>query len=453
LYSFIHFSSRLMPNLVAIVGRPNVGKSTLFNRILEERDAIVDATAGVTRDRHYGRGEWNGIHFMLIDTGGIVPQSDELFDRAIREQAHIAIEEAESIIFVCDGRDGITPVDREIASTLRQSGKHITLAINKCDNSLQDAQLFEFFSLGLGEPFGISAMNGRSTGDLLDEVVKPLRANDGDEEDTRLKIALIGRPNVGKSSITNALLGVERAIVSPVPGTTRDAIDSVLKYHGQEIVLIDTAGLRRRSQIKENVEMYSIMRTARAIERCDIAIVVLDAERGLEAQDKRIIGEAVDARRGVIIAVNKWDAVEKETNTAIQFTKKIHTELKTFDYIPVVYVSAHTKQRLVKVVEMALQVQERRTSRISTSKLNDLLHEEIAKTPPPSYRGHDLRINYITQTKTAPPTFAFFCNHPEELPDSYKRFLERTLRKHLDLEGVPVSFLFRRKNKKEYDND
>jgi GTP-binding protein len=440
-----------MHNLVAIVGRPNVGKSTLFNRILEERDAIVDATSGVTRDRHYGRGEWSGVGFILIDTGGIVPESDELFDRAIREQAHLAIEEAQSIIFVCDGRDGLTPVDKEIALTLRQSGKHITLAVNKCDNSLQDAQLFEFFSLGLGEPFGISALNGRSTGDLLDHVVEPLNKDEHLDEDGRLKIALIGRPNVGKSSITNALLGVDRAIVSDIPGTTRDAIDSVLKYYGEEIVLIDTAGLRKRSHIKENVEMYSIMRTARAIERCDVAVVVLDAERGLEAQDKRIINDAVDARRGVIIAVNKWDAVEKETNTAVEFTKKVHEELKTFDYLPVVFVSALTKQRLSKIIDMAKEIQVRRSSRISTSKLNDILHEEITKTPPPSYRGHDLRINYITQTKVAPPTFAFFCNHPQELPDSYKRFLERTLRKHIDLEGVPVSFLFRKKNKSDED--
>ena len=438
-----------MHNLVAIVGRPNVGKSTLFNRILEQRDAIVDATSGVTRDRHYGQGEWNGFVFMLIDTGGIIPESDELFDKAIREQAHLAIDEAQSIVFVCDGRDGLTPVDKEIAATLRQSGKHITLAINKCDNSVQDAQLFEFFTLGLGEPFGISAMNGRSTGDLLDSVVKPLHKTDNSIEDTRLKIALVGRPNVGKSSITNALLGVDRAIVSPIPGTTRDAIDSTLKYHNEEIILIDTAGLRRRSQIKENIEMYSTMRTARAIDRCDIAVVVLDAERGLEAQDKRIINDVIDARRGVIIAVNKWDAIEKETNTALEFTRKVHSELKTFDYVPVVYISAHTKQRLSKLIDMAKEVQERRLSRITTSKLNDILHEEISRTPPPNYRGHDLRINYITQTKVAPPTFAFFCNHPQELPDSYKRFLERTLRKHLDLEGVPVSFLFRKKNKKE----
>lgn len=281
---------------------------------------------------------------MLIDTGGIIPESDELFDKAIREQAHLAIDEAQSIVFVCDGRDGLTPVDKEIAATLRQSGKHITLAINKCDNSVQDAQLFEFFTLGLGEPFGISAMNGRSTGDLLDSVVKPLHKTDNSIEDTRLKIALVGRPNVGKSSITNALLGVDRAIVSPIPGTTRDAIDSTLKYHNEEIILIDTAGLRRRSQIKENIEMYSTMRTARAIDRCDIAVVVLDAERGLEAQDKRIINDVIDARRGVIIAVNKWDAIEKETNTALEFTRKVHSELKLLImYLLFIYLHIQSK--------------------------------------------------------------------------------------------------------------
>ncbi|MBI3260663.1 MAG: ribosome biogenesis GTPase Der [Ignavibacteriae bacterium] len=434
-------------NLVAIVGRPNVGKSTLFNRIIGERDAIVEEISGVTRDRHYGKGEWCGVSFILIDTGGIIPQSDDVFEKAIREQAMLAIEEANSIIFVCDGRDGITPVDRDIASVLRSSKKNVILVVNKCDNVKQDGQMYEFHELGLGEPFAISAMNGRSTGDFLDAVIAPLEKGEP-EEDNRLKIAMVGRPNVGKSSITNALLGRDRAIVTPIAGTTRDAIDSTMKFYGDEIVLIDTAGLRRRSHITENIEMYSTMRTARAIERSDVTVVVLDAERGLESQDKRIIGDVIDARKGIIIAVNKWDLIEKDTNTALNLTKKIHDELKTFDYVPIIYISARSKQRLTNLIEMAIEIQKRRTTRISTSKLNDMFLEEIRATPPPSVRGHDMRINYVTQVKVAPPVFAFFCNHPEDLAVSYKRFLERALRRHIELEGVPVSFLFKRKNVK-----
>lgn len=438
-------------NVIAIVGRPNVGKSTLFNRIIERREAIVEDTPGVTRDRIYSAGQWGGKSFLLIDTGGILPDNDGIMERAIREQAMIAIEEADAIMFVCDGKEGITPIDRDIAKTLRRSQKPITLVVNKCDNVKEDLQAYEFSALGIGDPFPIAASNGRNTGDFLDHVIESLAEELDEEEDPRLKIALIGRPNVGKSSITNALLGKERSIVTDVPGTTRDAIDSTLKYYGEEILLIDTAGLRRRSHIKENIEMYSVMRTARAIERCDVAIIVLDAERGLDMQDKRIIGDAIDARKGVIIAVNKWDLMEKETNTAENFRKKIHEELRTYDYVPVVFISAVTKQRVTKLIEMAKEINLRRNVRISTSKLNDMLLEEINKTPPPSVRGRDMRINYITQVKTAPPMFAFFCNTPEDLPDSYKRFLERTLRKHYDLEGVPISFLFRRKNRRWED--
>lgn len=438
-------------NVIAIVGRPNVGKSTLFNRIIERREAIVEDTPGVTRDRIYAAGGWNGKSFVLIDTGGMLPENEGVFERAIREQAMIAIEEADAIIFVVDGKEGITPIDRDIASTLRRSNKPITLVVNKCDNVKEDLQAYEFSELGLGEPFAIAASNGRNTGDFLDHVSASLDYLSDGSEDTRLKIALIGRPNVGKSSLTNALLGKDRSIVTDIPGTTRDAIDTVLKYYGEEILLIDTAGLRRRSHIRENIEMYSVMRTARAIERCDVAVVVLDAERGLDMQDKRIIGDAVTARKGVIIAVNKWDLIEKETNSAALFTKKIHEELRTYDFIPVVYISARTKQRITKIVEMAKEIQARRTTRISTSKLNDALLEDINNTPPPSVRGRDMRINYITQVKTAPPMFAFFCNYPEDIPDSYKRFLERTLRRHYDLEGSPISFLFRRKNKKWED--
>ena len=437
--------------LVAIVGRPNVGKSTLFNRIIQRREAIVEDSPGVTRDRIYSEAEWNGTRFTIIDTGGIVPNSDDTIEKAIREQAQMAIEEADSIVFVCDAKDGVTATDRDIASILRKTKKRVTLVVNKCDNPSFDLSAHEFYQLGLGEPFSISGLNGRSTGDFLDEVTKDFPKNSDEEEDARLKIALVGRPNVGKSSITNSLLGKERSIVTEIAGTTRDAIDSVLKYYGEEILLIDTAGLRKKSKIEENLEIYSTMRTARAIERCDVAVVVLDATRGLELQDKRIISDVVEARKGIIIVVNKWDLVEKETNTAANFTKKVHEELKTFDYAPVLYISARTKQRVTKIIEMAKEIQARRLHRSTTAFLNDALLEDIDRTPPPAIRGNSLRINYITQTNTAPPVFAFFSNHPEDIPDSYKRFLERSLRKHISLEGVPVSFIFRRKNRKRED--
>jgi len=435
-------------SLVAIVGRPNVGKSTLFNRIIQERHAIVESEPGVTRDRLYAKGEWAGKRFDLVDTGGIVPNSDELFDKAIREQAMLAIDEADSIIFVVDGVDGITPMDREIGGMLRSSNKPVTLVVNKCDSHQHDLNATEFYELGLGEPFAISAMSGRSTGDFLDQVVEPL-SDQEETEDTRLKIAIVGRPNAGKSSLTNALLGKERMVVTPIAGTTRDAIDSVVKYYGEEVVLIDTAGLRRRSTIKESVELYSTMRTARAIDRCDVAIVMLDAEHGLEHQDKRIISQVVEARKGIIIAVNKWDLIEKDTHTADKQTEKIREELRTVDYAPVIYISAVTKQRISKVIDMAKEIQERRTRRIQTHELNERLIEMLEKTPPPAVRGRDLRINYATQVKTEPPVFAFFLNHPDLLPDSYKRYIERQLRKLYDFEGVPMSFVFRKKSNRE----
>lgn len=433
-------------SLVAIVGRPNVGKSTLFNRIIEERHAIVESEPGVTRDRLYAKGEWAGKHFNLVDTGGIVPDSDELFDKAIREQAMIAVEEADAIVFVCDGHDGLTPTDREIALLLRNSNKPVTLVVNKCDNAKGDLNATEFYELGLGEPYAISALNGRSTGDFLDAVVEHLDTGE-DVEDERLKIAIVGRPNVGKSSLTNALLGKDRMVVTPIAGTTRDAIDSVVKYYGEEIVLIDTAGLRRRTMIKESIELYSTMRTARAIDRCDVAIVMLDATLGLEHQDKRILSEVEEARKGIIIAVNKWDLVEKDTQTAEAFTQKIRDELRTLDYVPVVYISATTKQRITKVIEMAKEIQARRLARIQTHELNERLIDMLERTPPPNVKGRDLRINYVTQVKSAPPVFAFFLNHPELLPEAYKRYIERQLRGLYDLIGVPISFVFRKKNK------
>jgi GTP-binding protein len=413
--------------------------------------AIHAAEPGVTRDRLYGKSDWAGRFFTVIDTGGIVPDSEELFDVAIREQAAMAIDEAQSIIFVCDGRTGITAIDEEIARLLLRSGKHVTMAVNKMDDPKHDMSAYEFASLGLGEPFGFSALSGRSIGEMLDSAIEPFQANEEEIEDERLKIAIVGRPNVGKSSLCNALLGHERTIVTPIAGTTRDAIDSVLKYYGEEIVLIDTAGLRRRSRIQENVEMFSTFRTQRAIERCDVAVVVVDAIQGLDMQDKRIINDVVDARKGIIIAINKWDAVEKDHKTAENLTKQIHSEMQTVDYAPTLFISALSKQRITKVPEMAKDIQMRRKQRIPTGKLNDKLLEDISRTPPPSVKGHDLRINYITQTGTEPPLFIFFSNFPESIPEAYKRFLENKLREHLDLTGIPISFLFRSKNKREED--
>jgi GTPase len=432
-------------SLVAIVGRPNVGKSTLFNRIIEERHAIVESEPGVTRDRLYAKGEWAGRHFQLVDTGGIVPDSEELFDKAIREQAMLAIEEADAIIFVVDGRDGLTPIDREIGQILRGSSKPVVVVVNKSDNVDMDIHASEFYELGLGDPYPISALSGRQTGDFLDAVIAHVDEVD-EEEDARLKIAIVGRPNVGKSSLTNALLGKERMVVTPIAGTTRDAIDSVVKHYGDEIVLIDTAGLRRRSNIKESVEMYSTVRTGRAIDRCDVAICMIDAEQGLEHQDKRIISQVVEARKGIIIAVNKWDLIEKDTKTADLFTQKIREELRTVDYAPVVFISATTKQRITKVLEMAKEIQQRRGFRVPTHELNEQLIGILEQNPPPAVSGRDLRINYVTQVRIEPPIFAFFLNHPNLLPDSYKRYIERQLRKLYDFSGVPISFIFRKKS-------
>ena len=433
-------------NVVAIVGRPNVGKSTLFNRLIRKKDAIIDDTPGVTRDRIYGETDWNGKYFTLIDTGGFIPGSENTMERSIREQANIAIEEADVILFVCDGRDGITPFDQDIAVILRNSDKPIILVVNKCDNSKQIELSYEFHSLGVGEPYPISAINGTGTGDFLDEVASHLEDIDKEKEDPRLKIAFVGRPNVGKSSLTNVLLGHERTIVTDIPGTTRDAIDSVLKYYGEEIVLIDTAGLRKRRKIKENIELYSIIRTARAIDRCDIGVVVLDATLGLEDQDKKIINQVNEARKGILIVVNKWDLIEKDSKTADKYTRAIHSLMKTFDYIPVIYVSALEKKRIPKILDISKQIQEKRKTKISTSKLNKTLMEEFDRTPPPSVRGKDLRINYMTQIGIEPPKFAFFCNNPKLIPDSYKRFMERRLRDHFDFKGTPISFIFKRKN-------
>ncbi len=438
-------------NIVAIVGRPNVGKSTLFNRLIGEKSAIIEATPGVTRDRLYGESDWNGKYFMVIDTGGFIPGTEDTMEKAIREQAFIAIEEADAIIFVCDGKDGVTPFDIDIATILRSSNKPVTLVINKCDNEKMDLLSYEFHNLGLGNPYPISGLNGRGTGDFLDEVAQNLKDESIYQSDARLKIAFVGRPNSGKSSLTNALLGQERSIVTDIPGTTRDSIDSVLKFHGEEIILIDTAGLRKKSRIKENIELFSILRTATAISRSDVAVVLVDAERGIEEQDKRIINQVTDARKGCILALNKWDIVEKDAKTAQQYEKLFYEQMQTHSYVPVVFISALTKQRIPKVIEIAKEIKEKRCNRISTANLNKTILPLLERTPPPAVSGRDLRINYITQTGTEPPVFAFFCNYPQLIPDAYKKFMEKNIRANFDFEGTPISFIFRKKNKRDFE--
>lgn len=434
-------------SVIAIVGRPNVGKSTLFNRIIGERDAIVDPKSGVTRDRHYGTAEWNGKKFSIIDTGGYVPDSDNVFEAAIREQVQIAIDEADVIIFVVDAISGVTPIDIEIAKMLRQTKKKVILAVNKIDNEKLEIYSSQFYELGLGEPFPISALHGRKVGDFLDEVVKDLPEVSEEVQgvENQIKVAIVGQPNVGKSSFVNAVLGENRIIVTDIPGTTRDSIDTFFEYNGVNFVLIDTAGLRRRSKIKESIEFYSAIRALKALERCDVAVVMLDATFGLERQDLRIIGEAADLKRGIIIAVNKWDLVEKDSNTTLEYERALKERLKVFDYIPILFISAKTKQRIFKVLDLAKIVYEERNKRVKTSDLNKVLLPIVNETPPPAVSGKEIKIKYVTQVKTAPPVFAFFANFPDDIPEHYKRFLENKIREHFGFVGVPLTIVFKKK--------
>ncbi|MCS7228418.1 MAG: ribosome biogenesis GTPase Der [Candidatus Kryptonium sp.] len=434
-------------NIVAIVGRPNVGKSTLFNRIIGERDAIVDPKSGVTRDRHYGTAEWNGKKFTIIDTGGYVPDSDDIFESAIREQVQIAIDEADVIIFLVDALSGVTPIDIEIAKILRQTKKKVILAVNKIDNEKLEILSSQFYELGLGDPFPISAMHGRKVGDFLDEVVKDFVESNGQEEENKnqIKVAIVGQPNVGKSSFVNAVIGENRIIVTDIPGTTRDSIDTAFKYNDSEFILIDTAGLRKKSKIKESIEFYSAIRALKAIERCDVAVVMLDATCGLERQDLRIIGEAAELKKGIIIAVNKWDLVEKNSNTALEYEHALRERLKVFDYVPIIFISAKTKQRIFKVLDLAKIVYEERNKRIKTSELNKVLFPIVKETPPPAVSGKEIKIKYVTQVKTSPPVFAFFANFPDDIPEHYKRFLENKIRQHFGFVGVPLTIVFKKK--------
>lgn len=431
--------------LVAIVGRPNVGKSTLFNRLTKTKNSIVDDYSGVTRDRVYGEVEWNGKIFRLIDTGGFVPESDEIFESAIREHIQIALEEADAIFFITDGRTGIHPIDREIADKLRKTEKPVFVLVNKSDNNELGLSKNEFYEFGLADVFDISALSGRNVGDVLDEMLKSLpEFESAKDEDLRLKIAIVGKPNVGKSSLTNSLTGLDRSIVTNIPGTTRDSLDTVLKYYGEEIILIDTAGLRKKTKIKENIEFYSTVRTYRAISDSDVSIILLDAQLGLEKQDKQIIDEAVRRRKGLIIAVNKWDLVEKETNTAKVYEDQIRENLGKVDYAPIVFISALTKQRIFKLIELAKEIESSRKKKIPTNELNETLLPEFEKTPPPATpTGKEVKIRFINQVGDKYPIFLIFANNSKHIPDHYRRFVEKKIRYYFGFYGVPITVSFK----------
>ncbi|TDN87133.1 GTP-binding protein [Salegentibacter sp. 24] len=435
-----------MGNIVAIVGRPNVGKSTFFNRLIQRREAIVDSVSGVTRDRHYGKSDWNGRNFSLIDTGGYVVGSDDIFEAEIDKQVELAIDEADAIIFMVDVESGVTPMDEDVAQLLRKVDKPVLLAVNKVDNNKRLENAVEFYSLGLGEYFPIASTNGSGTGDLLDALIEALPINEAEEETELPRFAVVGRPNAGKSSFINALIGEERYIVTDIAGTTRDAMDTKYNRFGFEFNLVDTAGIRRKSKVKEDLEFYSVMRSVRAIENCDVCLVILDATRGFDGQVQNIFWLAQRNRKGIVILVNKWDLVEdKQTNTMKEFEAMIRREIEPFTDVPIVFMSVLTKQRIFKAIETAVKVFENRSKKIKTRELNDIMLPIIEQNPPPAYKGKYVKIKFCTQLPTPQPQFAFFCNLPQYVRDPYKRFIENKLRKEFDLTGVPISVYFRKK--------
>ncbi|MCE2685512.1 MAG: ribosome biogenesis GTPase Der [Cryomorphaceae bacterium] len=436
-----------MSNIVAIVGRPNVGKSTLFNRLTESRDAIVKEVSGVTRDRLYGKGEWNGYQFSVIDTGGYATTKEDIFEGEIRKQVQIAIEEATVIIFMVDVMTGIVEMDQTVAQLLRKSKKPVLIAANKVDNTERVGLSSEFYAFGLGEVFDLSAANGSGTGEILDELVKFFNKEDESirEEDSLPRIAIVGRPNVGKSSMVNALTGQERNIVTNISGTTRDAIHTRYKSFGFDFLLIDTAGIRKKAKVTEDIEYYSVLRSVRTIENADVCMFMIDAAEGIQKQDLSIFYMIEKNSKGVVVLVNKWDLIEKDQNTMIKFEADLREQLAPFNDVPIIFTSAIEKQRIHRALETAMRVFENRTRKIPTHELNEVMLEIIAATPPPAMKGKYIKIKFVTQLPTHAPAFAFFCNLPQYLTDAYKRFLENRLRERFDFEGVPVKIFFRKK--------
>ncbi len=433
-----------MGAIVAIVGRPNVGKSTFFNRLIQRREAIVDAVSGVTRDRHYGKSDWNGKEFSLIDTGGYVLGSDDIFEQEIDKQVELAIDEADAIIFMVDVETGITGMDEDVANLLRRAKKPVFLAVNKVDNAKRAEDAVEFYALGLGDYYNLSSINGSGTGELLDALVAILPESE-EADDELPRFAVVGRPNAGKSSFINALIGEERYIVTDIAGTTRDSIDTKYNRFGFEFNLVDTAGIRRKAKVKEDLEFYSVMRSVRAIEHCDVCLLLFDATRGFDGQVANIFWLAQRNHKGIVILVNKWDLVEKDTHAVKQYTQKIKQAIEPFTDVPILFISVLTKQRIFKAIETAVEVYKNRSKRISTRKLNDVLLPIIEHTPPPAYKGKYVKIKYITQLPTPYPQFAFFCNLPQYVREPYKRFLENKLRENFEFTGVPVTIFMRKK--------
>lgn len=435
-----------MANIVAIVGRPNVGKSTFFNRLVEKRQAIMDNESGVTRDRHYGYAQWVGKFFTVIDTGGYVTGSEDVFEGAIRTQVAEAMEEASVIIFMVDCHDGLHPLDREFARIVRSIRKPVIVVANKADTAEKSYASAEFYEMGLGEVFPISAASGSGTGEVLDEVVKYFE-EEGNEnpEDGIPKIAILGRPNAGKSSFVNALLGKERTIVTDLAGTTRDSINTHYTLFGQDFILTDTAGIRKKSKVHEDIEFYSVMRALQALQDSDVCILMIDATRGLEAQDMNIISLALKYRKGIMVMVNKWDLIEKDSNTMKRFTAEMDEKLGQLTWIPKIFTSVTEKQRIFQAIEMAVKINENRSRKVSTSQLNEAMLSEIEHYPPPALKGKYVKIKYITQLPTRTPTIAFFCNLPQYIKEPYERFLENKLRAHFEFDGVPINLVFRQK--------
>jgi GTPase len=435
-----------MPNVVAIVGRPNVGKSTLFNRLTETRQAIVDEVSGVTRDRHYGKAEWQGVEFSLIDTGGYIKGSDDVFEGEIRKQVKIAIDESAALLFVVDVNDGVTEFDNEVANLIRKSKKPVIVCANKSDNHEKGAYAAEFYRFGLGEVYPISAISGSGTGDFLDKLIEVLPKNLEEEVEINIpKIAIVGRPNVGKSSLTNALLGHERNIVTDIAGTTRDTINTRYTKFGHDFWLIDTAGMRRKAKVHEDLEFYSVMRTINAIESSDVCLLMIDAQQGMESQDLSILSLIEKNRKGVAVIVNKWDLVEKDTKTAKAYEEKIRERMAPFKDIPIIFISVLDRQRIMKAVEVAMKVYENKTRHVPTRQLNDYLLPIIESTPPQAVKGKYVKVKYISQLKTE-ALFMFYCNLPQYVTEAYKRFLENKIREAYDFSGVPIVISMRKKN-------